>query len=105
MYNLSSLKKRKISNEITLIDNKENTTFEDHLVSEEFNKFFENVTRGLEINENSFIIDTDSNEINSVEKAIDKYRNHPSVLLIKSRLKMFQASHLAFPIMRQVYLK
>ena len=87
MYNLSSLKKRKISNEITLIDNKENTTFEDHLVSEEFNKFFENVTRGLEINENSFIIDTDSNEINSVEKAIDKYRNHPSVLLIKSRLK------------------
>ena len=87
MYNLFSLKKRKISNEITLIDNKENTTFEDHLVSEEFNKFFENVTRGLEINENSYIIDTDSNEINSVEKAINKYRNHPSVLLIKSRLK------------------
>ena len=41
----------------------------------------------LEINENSYIIDTDSNEINSVEKAINKYRNHPSVLLIKSRLK------------------
>ena len=57
------------------------------MVSEELNKFFENATRGLEINENSYIIDTDSNEINSVEKAINKYRNHPSVLLIKSTLK------------------
>ena len=57
------------------------------MVSEELSKFFENATRGLEINENSCIIDTDSNEINSVEKAINKYRNHPSVLLIKSRLK------------------
>ena len=57
------------------------------MVSEELNKFFENATRGLEINENSYIIDTDSNEINSVEKAINKYRKHPSVLLTKSRLK------------------
>ena len=45
-------------------------------------KFFENVT--LEKNENSYIIDTDSNKINLVEKAINK---HPNVLLIKSRLK------------------
>ena len=79
--------KRKISNKITLVENKENAVFDDHLVSEELNKFFENATRGLEINENSYIIDTDSNEINSVEKAINKYRNHPSVLLIKSRFK------------------
>ena len=79
--------KRKISNKITLVENKENAVFDDHLVSEELNKFFENATRGLEINENSYIIDTDSNEINSVEKAINKYRNHPSVLLIKNRLK------------------
>ena len=79
--------KRKISNKITLVDNKENTSFEDHLVSEELNKFFENATRGLEVNENSYIIDTDSNEINSVEKAINKYRNHPSVLLINRTLK------------------
>ena len=64
------------------------------MVSEELNKFFENATRGLEIKENSYIIDTDSNEINSVEKAINKYRNHPSVLLIKNRLKNFQAFHL-----------
>ena len=57
------------------------------MLSEELHKFFENVTRALEINENSYIIDTDSNEINSVDKAINKYRNHPRVLLIKSTLK------------------
>ena len=81
--------KRNISNKIIFVDNKENTIFEDHLVSEELTKFSKNATRGLEINENSYIIDIDSNEINSVEKAIKKYRNHPSVLLIKSRLKFF----------------
>ena len=32
--------------------------------------------------------DTDSNEINAVEKVINKYGNHPSVLLIKSRSKI-----------------
>ena len=32
--------KRNISNKITLVDNKENTIFEDHLVSEKLNKFF-----------------------------------------------------------------
>ena len=86
--------KQNISNKITFVDNKENTIFDEHLVWEELNKFFENATRGLWINENSYITDTDSNEINSVEKAINKYSNHPSVLLIKSRLKIFQASHL-----------
>ena len=63
------------------------TIFDEHLVSDELNIFVENATRGLEIIENSYIIDTDSNEINSVEKAINKYRNHSSVLLIKSTLK------------------
>ena len=51
-----------ISNKVTLAGNKENI-FDDHLVSEELKKFFENATRGLEINKNSYITDTDSNEI------------------------------------------
>ena len=71
------LEKRKISNKITLVDNKESTIFGDNLVAEELNKFVENATRGLGINENSYIIDTDSKEINSVKKAINKYRHHP----------------------------
>ena len=101
IFNLFISEKRKISNKITLVDNKENTIFDHHLVSEELNKFFENATGGLETNENSYIIDTDGNEINTVEKAINKYRNHPSVLLIKIRLKIFQGSHLR----RWIYLK
>ena len=85
IYNHSSLKNEKLA--ITLVENKESAVFDDHLVSEELNKFFENATRGLEINKNCYIIDTDSNEINSVKKAINKYRNHPSVLRVKRRLK------------------
>ena len=77
--------KRKISSKTTLVDNEENNIVDDHFVSEELNKFFENATRGLEINKNSYIIDTDRNEMKSVEKAINKYRNHSSVLLIKRR--------------------
>ena len=38
------------SNKVTLVDNKENTIFDDHLVSEELTKFFENATIELEIN-------------------------------------------------------
>lgn len=50
------------------------------MVSKELNKLFENATK-------AYIIDTDSNDINSVEKAINEYRNHPRVIQIKGRLK------------------
>ena len=82
-----SLDQRRISGNKSFWKNIQPFFFDDHLVSEELNKFFENATRDLEINENFYNIDTDSNEINSVEKAINNYRNHPSVLLIKSTLK------------------
>ena len=75
--------KRKIINKLTPVDNKENTIFEDQFVSE---KFFESATNCFQINENYHTIDTYSNKINSVEKAVKKYRNYPSILLIKSRL-------------------
>ena len=45
--------------------------------------FFENATKILEISENSYVFDTDGNEINSIRKAIKRYRNHSNVLLIK----------------------
>ena len=57
------------------------------MVSDKLNKLLEKATEVLLINKNSYIIYTDSNGINSAEKAINKYRNHPRVLLIKSRLK------------------
>ena len=78
IYNLFSLKNKRLAIR--------KHYFEEHLVSEELIKFLEKATRGLEIR-NSYIIDIDSKEINPFEKAINKYRNHPSVLLIKSRFK------------------
>ena len=84
IYNLSSLKNERLAMRCPLLTIKKTLSLKTILFQRNF-KFFENVT--LEKNENSYIIDTDSNKINSVEKAINKYKNHPSVLLIKSRLK------------------
>ena len=84
IYNLSSLKNERLAMRYPLLTIKKTLSLKTILFQRNF-KFFENVT--LEKNENSYIIDTDSNKINSVEKAINKYKNHPNVLLIKSRLK------------------
>ena len=84
IYNLSSLKNERLAIRYPLLTIKKTLSLKTILLRRNY-KFFENVT--LEKNENSYIIDTDSNKINSVEKAINKYKNHPSVLLIKSRLK------------------
>ena len=84
IYNLSSLKNERLAIRHSLLTIKKTLSLKTILFQMNF-KFFENVT--LEKNENSYNIDTDSNEINSVEKAINKYKNHTSVLLIKSRLK------------------
>ena len=42
--------KRKTNSKITLVGKKVNTIFKDHLASEDLNKFFENVTKSLQIN-------------------------------------------------------
>ena len=89
IYNLFSLK-MKISSKITLIHNKENASIWRPFGFRELNKFLENARKGLWVNENSHIFD----EINSSEKAINKYRNCPSVLIIKSRLKNIPSFHL-----------
>ena len=77
---------RKISNKITFVDNKENTIFEDHLLLEELNKFFENTSRGLEINESLISLILIVTKLTQL-KNNKQIRNHPSVLQIKIRLK------------------
>ena len=52
--------KRKISDKITLVDQR-------NLIS-----FSKKATKDLQIHENLYIIDTDNNKINSVEKSINK---------------------------------
>ena len=56
---------------------------EDSLVSEEINFFFQNATKSLDINENSYIKDETNEYTDTAEKAIFKYVNYPIILLIK----------------------
>ena len=75
---------RKISNKITFVDNKENTVFEDHLLLEEPNIFFEKYKQRLRNKWNSYIIDNNSNEIDSVKKTINK----SEIILVFCRLRL-----------------
>ena len=55
---------------------------EEHLVSEELKNIFKNAIKSLQINENSCIIDEQSDITNTTMKEINKYIHHPSILLI-----------------------
>ena len=66
---------------------KKNILSDDTLVSEELNNFFQNAIKTLNINENSYIVDSSSSITDPVDKAINTYKNHPSILLIKQKLE------------------
>ena len=76
-------KKQTITNKITLVD--ETVISEDQLISAELNQLFKNATKALNIQENSYLIDK-SELSDPVDKAISKYKNHPSILLIKDKI-------------------
>ena len=79
--------KRKFANKITLEDSEKNILSDDTLVSEELNNFFQNAIKTLNINENSYIVDSSSSITDPVDKAINTYKNHPSILLIKQKMR------------------
>ena len=79
--------KEKIRNKITLEDSEKNNLSDDTLVSEELKNFFQNVTKTLNINENSYIVDSTSSITDPVGKAINTYKNHSSIFLIKQKLE------------------
>ena len=61
---------------------------DDDLIAKELNKFFKNAACTLNIEENSFIIHTSSDGITvPIDKALDKYKFHPSIFLIRKHLK------------------
>ena len=60
---------------------------DDQKIADELNSF-KNAVSNLNINENTYIINHDSSNLSDpVDKAICKYKFHPSVLLIKSKLE------------------
>ena len=72
---------------MTLEDSEENTLSDDALVSEKLNNFFENVTKTLNINKNSYIVDSNSSITDPLDKTANTYKNHSSILLIKQKLE------------------
>ena len=76
--------KRKITSKITLVD--EDETVDDQLILEEFNQFFKNSTKNLNISENSYLIDK-SELSDPVNKTISEYKSHHSMLLIKDKIR------------------
>ena len=77
---------RKIRDKIALVDKNENIISEEHLVSEELNNLLKNATKNLQINENQYIIDEQSDITDPIIKTINKYKHQPSMLLIDSKL-------------------
>ena len=58
------------------------------LIAKELNKFFKNAVSTLNIEENRFTTNRSSDDISDpIDKAIDKYKFHPSNLLIQKHLK------------------
>ena len=86
--------KRKLENKITLEDSEENILSDDTLVSEELNNFFQNATKTLNINQNTYIVDSSSSITDPVDNAINTCKNHPSILLIKHKLE--NVDHFSF---------
>ena len=61
---------------------------DDDLIAKELIKFFKNVVSTLNIKENRFITNRSSDGITDpIDKAIVKYKFHPSILLIQKHLK------------------
>ena len=52
-------------------------------ISEELNISFKNATVSLNIRQNSYLTDEPNEIKDQVKKAIFKYKNHPSTILIK----------------------
>ena len=60
---------------------------DDSEVTEELNNFFKEAVSTLDVNKNSYIIDPDFINISDpIEKAISKYKFHPSILLINDKI-------------------
>ena len=80
-------KKGSFGNKIKLVQNEE-LLQDDKNIAEEMNSFFKSAVLTLDIKENSYITNHNIPYITDpIEKAIEKYKFHPNVLLIKGKTK------------------
>ena len=71
---------------ITLLENRAILSAEAK-VADTFNEFFSNVVKKLKIEKDDNLVTDVTEETKPVLKAIKKYKNHPSILPIKSSFK------------------
>ena len=73
--------------QIKLVE-KDEVLQDNDLIAKELNKFFKNVASTLNIKENNFITNRSLDGITDpIDKAIEKYKFHPSILLIQKHLQ------------------
>ena len=73
--------------QIKLVE-KDEVLQDDDLIAKELNKLFKNAVSTLNIKENSFVINRSLDRVTDpIDKAIDKYKLHSSIILIQKRLK------------------
>ena len=72
---------------------------DDQKIANELNTFFKNAVSSLKINQNTYIINKKSDNISEiVDKTICKYKFHPGILFIQSKLKnekLFSFQHIS----------
>ena len=86
--------KRNYKLQIKLVEEDE-VLEKDHLIAKELKKFFKNAVSTINIKENRLITNRSSDGITDpLDKAINKYKFHPSILLIRKHLK----NHHAFSV-------
>ena len=79
---------------IKLIE-KEEILKDDTEITEELNLFFSNTVKSLNIAENTYITNRVSDNLKDLlARAIEKFKTHPSVLIIKD--KIFQGNKFSF---------
>ena len=83
---LFSNKSYSTNSRITLLENGDILS-EEAKVADTFNEFFSNVVKELKIEKDDNLLTDVIEETDPVLKAIKKYKNHPSILRIKSSFK------------------
>ena len=67
---------------------------DDDLIANELNKFFKNAVLTLNVKENRFITNRSSDGVTDPkDKAVDKYKFLPGILLIRKHLKTTKFFH------------
>ena len=85
--------KRKSVNKITLVNENEDILSNDKGAADEIYSFFKNATENLGITENTYIVDNSNDISDPVNKTIDKFKNHLSILLIQRKVASIFVRH------------